>query len=227
MALVDGMSCAAKDLKNTCMKRNNPDWLQLVRHAGTAGLVFVFAITAAAQQTQITLDPAQTKVTWTLEDVLHTVHGTFKLVSGNILFDPRTGDASGEILVNAKSGESGNHSRDGKMQKEVLESAHYPEITFIPKHVSGNLSTQGSSTLQVQGVFRIHGADHDLTLSLPVQAQGSHATATTKFDVPYQAWGMKNPSTLFLKVENKVEIDISAVGTVVTGATASTGTSQH
>ena len=153
--------------------------------------------------------------------MLHTVHGTFKLVSGNIVFDPRTGNASGEILVDAKSGESGNHARDGKMQKEVLESARYPEITFIPKHVSGSLSSQGSSTLQVQGVFRIHGGDHDLTLSLPVQAQGSRATATTKFDVPYQAWGMKNPSTLFLKVDNKVEIDISAVGTVINGATGS------
>ncbi len=70
------------------------------------------------------------------------MHGTFKLVSGNIVFDLRTGNASGEILVDAKSGESGNHARDGKMQKEVLESARYPEITFLPKHAiaGSNLS---------------------------------------------------------------------------------------
>ena len=93
--------------------------------------------------------------------MLHTVHGTFKLKSGSIVFDPRTGDASGEIVVDAKSGESGNHTRDGKMQKEVLESARFPEIVFFPKHVSGSVPAQGSSTLQVQGVFRIHGGDHD------------------------------------------------------------------
>ncbi len=220
MAVIDGVRGSGY-LKDTSMKRSDGAGLRRVRLVPSVALVFLFAIAAGAQQIQITLDPNQTKVDWTLGDVLHTVHGTFKLVSGKLVFDPRTGDASGEILVDAKSGESGNHTRDGKMQKEVLESARYPEITFLPKHVSGSLAAQGSSTLQVQGVFGIHGADHDLTLTLPVQTQGSRATATTKFDVPYQAWGMKNPSTLFLKVDDKVEIDISAVGTVVSGAAAS------
>src|SRR5271165_6470169 len=203
------------------MRRFNPEWRQLVR-LGMVALILICSIAAAAQQVQITLDPAQTKVDWTLGDVLHTVHGTFKLKSGNIVFDSKTGDASGQIVVDATSGESGNHTRDGKMQKEILESGRYPEIVFVPKHVTGALPMQGNSTLQVQGVFRIHGGDHDLTLSFPVQADGSKATATTKFEVPYEAWGMKNPSTLFLKVENKVEIDISTIGTVATsGTTAS------
>ncbi len=206
------------------MKPGKWDW-QFVR-LGTVVFVFwAFSITATAQQTQIMLDPAQTKIEWTLGDVLHTVHGTFKLKSGNVAFDPKTGDASGQIVVDATSGESGNHTRDGKMQKEILESGRYPEIVFLVKHVSGKVPAQGNSTLQVQGIFRIHGGDHDMTLSIPVQADGSRATATTNFDVPYEAWGMKNPSTLFLKVENKVEISISAVGTVSTGATAATAES--
>jgi len=208
------------------MRRFNPEWRQLVR-LGMVALFLLCSIAAAAQQVQITLDPAQTKVDWTLGDVLHTVHGTFKLKSGNIVFDSKTGDASGQIVVDAISGESGNHTRDGKMQKEILESARYPDIVFLPKHVSGNLPAQGASTLQVQGVFRIHGGDHDLTLSLPVQADGSRATATTTFDVPYEAWGMKNPSTFLLKVENKVEISISTVGTVAPGATAAAATSRQ
>jgi|SRR5580700_447920 polyisoprenoid-binding protein YceI len=211
------------------MRRSYHDWLRLIRFS-TVGLIFffclsaLFSLTAAAQQTQITLDPAQTKIDWTLGDVLHTVRGTFKLKSGSIAFDPKTGDASGQIVVDAASGESGNNTRDGKMQKEILESGRYPEIVFLPKHVTGNVPAQGNSTLQVQGVFRIHGGDHDLTLSLPVEADGSKARATTKFDVPYEAWGMKNPSTLFLKVENKVEISISTAG-VATGATAGAATS--
>jgi len=205
------------------MKRNDPGWPRL---GGAVALILLSSIAASAQQVQVTLDPAQTKVNWTLGDVLHTVEGTFKLKSGNILFDPKTGEASGQIVVDAKSGESGNDKRDAKMQKEVLESARYPEITFLPKHVTGNLPTQGTSTLQVQGIFRIHGGDHDMTLSFPVHADGSRASATTKFEVPYEAWGMKNPSVMFLKVENKVEISISAVGTISITATTSTATTR-
>ena len=193
------------------MKRTNPHRLRLTI---AVALISLYSFAASAQQLQVTLDPAQTKVNWVLGDVLHTVEGTFKLKSGSIVFDPKTGDASGQIVVDAKSGQSGNDKRDAKMQTEVLESARFPEIVFLPKHVTGNLPAQGSATLQVQGIFRIHGGDHDMTLSFPVQADGSRATATTKFVVPYEAWGMKNPSVMFLKVENKVEIAISAVGTV-------------
>jgi polyisoprenoid-binding protein YceI len=143
---------------------------------------------------------------------LHTAHGTFQLRSGTLSFDPVSGNASGEFVVDAASGDSGNHTRDGKMHKEILESGRYPEISFLPKKLLGKLAAQGSSTIQVQGVFHIHGTDHDLTLSGPVQVNGTTVTATASFSVPYQAWGMKNPSTLFLHVDDKVEISIHAVG---------------
>src|SRR5215467_4231444 len=83
----------------------------------------VFLLTCdAAQSVQITLDPARTTIDWTLSATMHTVHGTFKLKSGQISFDPATGIANGELVVDANSGESGNHSRDDKMHKDVLET---------------------------------------------------------------------------------------------------------
>ena len=36
-------------------------------------------------------------------------------------------------------------------------------------------------------------------------------TATTNVIVSYEEWGLKNPSTLFLRVENKVAINVSTV----------------
>ncbi len=183
-----------------------------------AFLLLSLTFSAAAEQVQVTLDPSQTKIEWTLGDVLHTVHGTFKLKSGQISFDPVSGNASGELVVDATSGDSGNHTRDNKMNKDVLESKRYPEITFLAKKVSGPWSDHASSTLQVQGVFHIHGVDHDLTLSVAVQANGNSMNATTNFTVPYQAWGMKNPSTLFLRVDDKVQINMTTAGKVaVTG----------
>jgi polyisoprenoid-binding protein YceI len=182
-------------------------------------LLLLTPLGVTAQQVQVTLDPAQSKIEWTLGDVLHTVHGTFKLKAGQVSFDPSTGNASGEFVVDAASGDSGNHTRDGKMNKEVLESKRYPELTFVPKKLSGKVAAQGNSTVQVQGVFHIHGADHDLTLYVPVQVSGSVVRASTSFVVPYEAWGMKNPSTLLLKVEDKVQINVSAVGTLTIAGT--------
>ena len=104
--------------------------------------------------------------------------------------------------------------RDSKMNKEVLESARYPEITFSPRHVSGFMPGKESSTVQVAGDFTIHGGTHALTLSIPVTVKDAVVEGSTNFSVPYEAWGMKNPSTLFLKVEKTVQISISAVGSV-------------
>lgn len=164
------------------------------------------------EQRRIEFDPAQTKVEFTLGDVLHTVHGTFHLKSGSIQFDTATGAASGDLIVDAASGDSGNGSRDRKMKREILQTNRYPEITFTAMKVIGPVPAKGSGTVRVQGIFRIHGADHNLTLVVPVRVDGSAVAATTDFWVPYVEWGMKNPSTFILRVDQKVEISIAAVG---------------
>jgi len=158
------------------------------------------------------LDPAQTHIAFTLAEVLRPVHGTFKLKSGTIRFDPATGDASGLVVVDLTSGESGNNSRDRKMHKEVLESQKYPEATFTPVRVGGRLEAQGESPLQLSGIFKLHGKEHELMLATTVLRDGDRLTATTHLLIPYADWGLKNPSTLFVHVDNQVEIDVKAVG---------------
>ena len=61
-----------------------------------------------------TLDPAQTKINFTVDSTLHTVHGDFRLKRGGIQFDNSTGAASGELVVDSASGESGSDGRDRK-----------------------------------------------------------------------------------------------------------------
>ena len=107
------------------------------------------------------LDPDQSKVHWTLGTTLHTVHGTFAFKNGSLRLDPESGKASGEIVVHATSGDSGNDSRDKKMHKEVLESAQYAEIVFRPDRVEGKVSRQGTFTVQVHGLFGLHGKEHE------------------------------------------------------------------
>jgi len=178
-----------------------------------SALVFLVAsLPLAAAENGIELDPARTLIAFTLGDVLHTVHGTFKLKRGAVKFDSATGSASGEIVVDVASGNSGNGGRDKRMHKEILESARYPEAVFIPDHVSGELAPRGESQLDLHGNFRIHGASHELTLHFRAEVANIDVTASTGFVIPYVQWGMKNPSNFLLRVSDKVEMNIQAAG---------------
>jgi polyisoprenoid-binding protein YceI len=148
-----------------------------------------------------------------LGDALHTVRGTFHLKQGFLHLDSTTGKMSGAIVVDAKSGESGGAMRDRKMHREVLESDRYPDIIFRPDQVEGSVALPGKSSVLVHGLFRIHGSDHEVTVPAQVEMSADHWTAMIHFTIPYARWGMKNPSTLFLRVNDSVEIDIRAAGT--------------
>jgi len=168
---------------------------------------------APAQDADYQIDPAQSSVKFTLGDVLHSVRGTFKLKQGDLQV-AADGKASGQIVVDATTGDSGSGMRDRKMHKEVLESASYPEISFRPDRIEGAVASSGKSSVMVHGVFNIHGVDREITVPAQVETSADHWTATVHFTVPYQKWGMKNPSTLFLRVNDTVEIDLAAAGTV-------------
>jgi polyisoprenoid-binding protein YceI len=167
---------------------------------------------AFAQQVTVRFDPAHTEVNFTLADVLHTVHGVFHLESGEIQFDAGSGKATGLLVVDAASGNSGSNARDGRMNRNILESAKYSRITFTPDRVDGSVNPEGDSEVRVHGLFTLHGASHELTLHVHVHASQQQVTAATRFSVPYVKWGLKNPSTLFLRVGDQVQIEIRAAG---------------
>jgi polyisoprenoid-binding protein YceI len=177
-------------------------------------LIALIAAPAFAERVELEMDPSATKVGFTLGDVLHTVHGTFRLKNGNLWFDPATGQAGGLLTVDATSGDSGSPVRDGRMQKNVLESARYPDITFAPDHVEGTVARTGDSEVLLHGMFNIHGAAHELTVKVKNHMDQQHLTADISFTVPYVKWGMKDPGNFLLKVKDFVDIDIQAAAHV-------------
>ena len=171
-------------------------------------------VAAFGAEYTLPLTPAATKIEWTLSDPLHTVKGTFKLKRGTIRFDPETGKAGGEVVVDVASGESGSGARDSRMQANVLESGKYPEAVFTPDRIEGKLGLTGESQVRVHGVFRIHGADHEMTMNAAVKGVGDRMDLRITFEVPYVAWGMKDPSNFLLKVGTTVGMSIEAGGVV-------------
>jgi polyisoprenoid-binding protein YceI len=164
-----------------------------------------------AQPMHLRLDPAQNEVEYVVSSTLHTVHGTFQLKRGELMFDPASGKASGELVVDANSGKSGSDGRDHRMCSSILESGKYPEIVFRPDRVDGKVDPAGHSQVQLHGLFKLHGADHEMMVPLAVDGASGGYKATATFSVPYIKWGLKNPSTFILRVADTVDITVKTV----------------
>jgi polyisoprenoid-binding protein YceI len=196
---------------------------RVMRHGSLLLVLLSLTIfSAAAQQSSLKLDPERSSVNFTLGDVLHTVRGTFQVKRGAFQLDSSAGKLTGEIVVDAKSGVSGTGMRDRKMHREVLESEKYPEISFHPDRLEGPVAAAGKSSVKVHGTFGIHGVEREITVPAEVEMSADHWSATIHFTVPYEKWGMKNPSTLFLRVNDSVEIDMMAAGSVVQSSARAT-----
>ena len=169
---------------------------------------------ASAQTSALSLyfSPAETNIGFTIGDSLHTIRGSFRLKRGEIDFDANTRAIHGIIVVDATSGQSGSRIRDRRMHREILQSQRYPEISFRPDRVEGKIPASGSASVQVHGVFSIHGGEHEITLPARVQAFPDHWILDLHFTIPYVKWGIKNPSTFLLRVSESVEIDVHATG---------------
>lgn len=166
----------------------------------------------ATHEIALTLDPTQTKLHFSVDSTLHTVHGTFALKSGSLQFDPQTGKASGSIVVNTVSGETGNNSRDQRLHKEILETWKFAEATFRPAQIDGQVSLTAPSDFKVKGIITLHGTDHELVVDVHSDFTGDHWKGTAKFDVPYTRWGIKDPSNFLLKVKPVVNVELELAG---------------
>lgn len=186
-------------------------------------LAILLALTAAPAFAQkpapidISLDPASTHIHWTLNTNTHgAVHGTFKLKSGFFHIDPVTGDASGKIVIDATSGESGDPSRDKHMHSVVLESPKFPTITFRPTHVAGKVDLAAAGLVTVAGFLNLHGLDHPIEITVNLHPQARAVALSSHFTVPFVAWGLKDPSVAFLRTDKEVTLDVDAVAAPVT-----------
>jgi polyisoprenoid-binding protein YceI len=186
----------------------------LVRPFAVIATSFLFAATAFAQRQTFTIDPSASQIDWALGGNGHHVNGTFHVQSGSVNFDRTAHAISGSIVVAAGSGNSGEPSRDKKMNKDVLDVEHYSEITFAPQKYDGTIAPSGDSTIQVSGIFTLHGTPHDLTVPMQLHIDNGALTAKTHFVVPYVKWGLKDPSVFILKVAKEVDIDLTLVGKV-------------
>ena len=186
--------------------------MKTIAHSLFLAITLLFAPAAFAQHQIFTVNPDASQVAFALAGSGHHVNGTFHVQSGSVDLDRSGPKISGSVVVASGSGNSGDNGRDRKMNSDVLDSAHFAEVTFAPQSYQGTIAPSGDSTIQVTGTFTLHGTPHDLTVPMQIHIDGNNCTAKTHFTVPYVKWGLKDPSFFVLKVAKEVEIDLSLVG---------------
>jgi polyisoprenoid-binding protein YceI len=126
---------------------------------------------AANQQTVYRIDPAQSQVRYTVEELFlrenaaNTAIGTTHGVAGDILIDFTDPAQSriGTIVINIEQFESDSAMRDGRIRKDYLESSTYPEAIFEPIEL---LNFPADPQVGVEYQFQVMG---DLTIKTATQ----------------------------------------------------------
>jgi len=174
--------------------------------------VWSFASLVAAENLTFELDPKATFITFTFGATLHTVDGGLQAKHGTVKIDTETGAASGWIVLDATSANTGNGRRDRKMHEKILESRRFPDIVFDIQKIGGKINRTGRSELQLEGILDFHGDRRFLSLPVVAKTEGNHVTATGSLLIPYVQWGLKDPSFFLLRVEKEVRVTIKASG---------------
>jgi polyisoprenoid-binding protein YceI len=177
---------------------------------------------ARAEERTLSLDPQATEVTFLLGAPGHDVHGILHLQEGAIRFDTETDTASGEVIIDARLTETGHAKRDKTMHAKVLESATHALMVFHPQSIHGEVAPQGKSDIELVGTVTLVGHDHPLSVPATIDVNGDTVTATAAFPVPFVEWGLHDPSTFILKVAKKVEVSLTAHGTLEAPSAAAT-----
>jgi polyisoprenoid-binding protein YceI len=138
-------------------------------------------------------------------------------------FDAASGNAEGEIALDARSAETGNSRRDRTLKDDVLECERYPEIVFTAERIELARTAPDRGEAVLSGRVRIHGDEHPLRIPAHLERDGDAIRVSAVFRVPYVEWGMKDVSNLVLRVGKEVDVRVDATASYEPDAPSGSG----
>lgn len=105
------------------------------------------------------------------------------------------------IVVNVATFNSGLSSRDSHMM-EVLDGLSYPRILFSSSSVQ--YTTDG---ILVKGKLQFHGVERMIETKVKLEKANRRWVFSGSFPVLLEDYKVERPSLLFVKVDNKIQID--------------------
>ncbi len=144
------------------------------RRSLLAAALLAYALTlgsqAEAKPTTWDIDPAHSRVSFTVRHLFSRVPGYFNTFSGTIAFDPdKPGVGSVKVEIDANSINTNVEKRDNHLRSaDFFDVAKYPKITFV----STGVKDLGGGKLEVTGNLTMHGVTKPVTLSTTVLGSG-------------------------------------------------------
>jgi len=146
----------------------------------TTALLTAIASGATAEMARYELDTTHTATYFTIEHIgFSKTLGIFSEVTGSFMYDAETQELSDvQVSVNAASVDTFNEARDGHVKnKDFLDVANHPEITFVAN--SGTPSNDTSGT--VTGDLTILGQTQPVTLNVNLNKAAEYPFGHKRF----------------------------------------------
>jgi polyisoprenoid-binding protein YceI len=136
-------------------------------------LVIAIAFCPAVRASEtFKIDPAQSKIAFSVRHMLGSAKGKFSKFSGTIVVDREHPEQSSvQVWIDVRSIDTGIAKRDDHLRGELFDVAKYPQITFKSRRVKQT----GANLGEIAGDLTMHGVTREIILKVEFVANtGTH-----------------------------------------------------
>jgi polyisoprenoid-binding protein YceI len=170
------------------------------------------AAPAAAAPVVLSVDTAQSPVTFHMVHKLHRFDAVSKKVEGKVRILP-TGVAQVMVRVPVESFDSANSNRDAHM-KEVTEAARYPlvELKGLCDACATPASFPTTVDRTIKGELSFHGVKKSVEVPVKLTYESPSAVrAAANLTLSLDEFKIERPSLMFVKVDDDLKLDVNLV----------------
>lgn len=167
-------------------------------------VIFSFIITIFNQSP--IYEASTSSVKYSMVHKLHSWEGVSKYLKVATKWNEQKNEIEQiSIVVNVATFNSGLSSRDSHMM-EVLDGLTYPRILFSSSSVQ--YTPEG---IFVKGKLQFHGVERVIETKVKLEKMNRKLVFSGSLPILLEDYKVERPSLLFVKVDNKIQIDFQVV----------------
>ncbi len=158
------------------------------------------------------VEPARSTVRYHIVHKFHAVTGASSTIEGKAVLKP-DGQTLAMVRVPMASFDSGERNRDSDM-REAVDARGHPFVVFrgvatLDPGVVAGVPRAVTVAARMNGEVELRGVKKPVVVPLEIElSPDGSARARGSFEVSLDAFGIKRPSLLFVKIDDACKIDV-------------------